>query len=52
MLTLLWKFRWYSLINQVIIWGVIGVVFGALLQRYLGVGRLRPRLRRKRAPVA
>ncbi|MDH6243677.1 CbtA family protein [Mycobacterium sp. OTB74] len=32
---LLWKFRWYSLINQVLIWSVIGVVFGALVQRFL-----------------
>jgi hypothetical protein len=31
----LWKFRWYSLINQVLIWTVIGLVFGALLERYL-----------------
>ncbi|MUL79672.1 CbtA family protein [Mycolicibacterium sp. CBMA 226] len=32
----LWKFRWYSLINQALIWTVIGLGFGALLQRYLG----------------
>jgi len=31
----LWKFRWYSLINQLLIWTVIGLVFGALLDRYL-----------------
>jgi hypothetical protein len=31
----LWKFRWYSLINQLLIWTVIGLVFGALLERYL-----------------
>ena len=33
---LLWKFRWYSLINQLLIWTVIGLVFGALVQRYIG----------------
>ena len=32
---MLWKFRWYSLINQLLIWTVIGLVFGALLERYL-----------------
>ena len=31
----LWKFRWYSIINQMLIWTVIGLVFGALLERYL-----------------
>ena len=31
----LWKFRWYSLINQLLIWTTIGLVFGALLERYL-----------------
>lgn len=30
---LLWSFRWYSLLNQVLIWGVIGVTFGALMER-------------------
>ncbi|MGB8408166.1 MAG: CbtA family protein [Mycobacterium sp.] len=34
----LWKFRWYSLINQALIWTVIGLVFGALVQRYLDGG--------------
>jgi len=31
----LWKFRWYSMINQLLIWTVIGLAFGALLERYL-----------------
>ena len=31
----LWKFRWYSIINQLLIWTVIGLVFGALLERFL-----------------
>ncbi|MDX1878552.1 CbtA family protein [Mycolicibacterium sp. 141076] len=33
---LLWKFRWYSLIDQALIWTVIGLVFGGLVERYLG----------------
>jgi len=31
----LWKFRWYSLINQLLIWTVTALIFGALLERYL-----------------
>jgi hypothetical protein len=31
----LWKFRWYSLLNQLLIWTVTGLIFGALLERYL-----------------
>jgi hypothetical protein len=31
----LWKFRWYSLLNQLLIWTATGLVFGALLERYL-----------------
>ena len=41
---LLWKFRWYSLIDQALIWAVIGLVFGGLVERYLGGTR-------KAAPV-
>jgi putative cobalt transporter subunit CbtA len=33
---LLWKFRWYSLLNQLLIWATIGMVFGALVERYFG----------------
>jgi hypothetical protein len=29
----LWKFRWYSIINQLLIWTVIALVFGELLER-------------------
>jgi hypothetical protein len=29
----LWKFRWYSIINQLLIWTVIALIFGALLDR-------------------
>jgi hypothetical protein len=40
----LWKFRWYSVINQALIWLTIALVFGALLERFLGGPR------RSRAP--
>jgi hypothetical protein len=35
----LWKFRWYSIINQLIIWGGTGLLFAALLERFVGTGR-------------
>ena len=38
----LWKFRWYSVINQLLIWTVIGLVFGALLDRLDRPRRSRP----------
>jgi predicted cobalt transporter CbtA len=31
----LWKFRWYSIISQLLIWTVTGLAFGALLERFL-----------------
>jgi hypothetical protein len=31
----LWKFRWYSLLSQLLIWTVTGLILGALLERYL-----------------
>jgi hypothetical protein len=31
----LWKFRWFSLINQLLIWTVTALIFGTLLERYL-----------------
>lgn len=31
----LWKFRWYSLINQALIWLTIALVFGGLRERFL-----------------
>jgi hypothetical protein len=37
----LWKFRWYSIINQALIWLTIALAFGALLERFLD--GLRPR---------
>ncbi|HEX7660710.1 MAG TPA: CbtA family protein [Pseudonocardiaceae bacterium] len=38
---LLWKFRWYSLLNQLIVWTVIAMVFGALVDRFVA-GRRKP----------
>jgi len=35
----LWKFRWYSLINQLLVWTTIGLVFGALIERLVAGGR-------------
>jgi hypothetical protein len=37
----LWKFRWYSVINQALIWLTIALTFGALLERYLDGPRKR-----------
>ena len=31
----LWKFRWYSILNQLLIWTTIALVFGYLLDRFL-----------------
>lgn len=31
----LWKFRWYSILNQALIWLTIALTFGGLLERYL-----------------
>jgi putative cobalt transporter subunit CbtA len=31
----LWKFRWYSLLNQLLIWTTTALVFGYLLDRFL-----------------
>ncbi len=32
----LWKFRWYSILNQLVIWTTIAVLFGALVERFVG----------------
>lgn len=48
---LLWKFRWYSLINQALIWTVIALVFGALIQRYIA-GSSETEAVKEAAPVA
>jgi hypothetical protein len=39
----LWKFRWYSLLNQVLIWTTVAIAFGWLLDRFVG-GAGRPRV--------
>jgi hypothetical protein len=31
----LWKFRWYAILNQLLIWAIIALVFGTLLDRFL-----------------
>jgi len=31
----LWKFRWYSIINQALIWLTVALIFGALVERFL-----------------
>ena len=38
----LWKFRWYSVINQVLVWTVLALGFGALLDRLDRPRRSRP----------
>jgi hypothetical protein len=47
----LWKFRWYSLINQALIWLTVALVFGALLERFLGVPRREPGAEHAPEPV-
>lgn len=46
----LWKFRFYSVINQLIVWSGIGLVFALLVEQV--VGPLRPQPRATREPVA
>jgi Probable cobalt transporter subunit (CbtA) len=31
----LWKFRWYSIINQALIWLTVALILGALVERFL-----------------
>jgi hypothetical protein len=35
----LWKFRFYAIINQIIVWTAIGLIFSALLERVVGTSR-------------
>lgn len=35
----LWKFRWYSVLDQVLIWTTIALIFGSLLERFLHPAR-------------
>jgi putative cobalt transporter subunit CbtA len=49
----LFKFRLYSLISQAILWGTIGLAFGALLERMLApAGRREPAADSGRLPTA
>ena len=47
----LWQFRWYSIINQALIWLTVALVFGALLERFLGEPRRAPEARQAPGPV-
>jgi hypothetical protein len=47
----LWKFRWYSILNQLLIWTVVALVFGALLERMAGPRRPAPQAEPDREPV-
>jgi len=38
----LWKFRWYSILNQALIWLTIALVFGGFLERFLDGPRRSP----------
>jgi hypothetical protein len=38
----LWKFRWYSILNQALIWLTVALVFGGLLERFLDGPRRKP----------
>ena len=38
----LWKFRWYSLLNQLLVWTVAGLALGALVQRFVSPPVARP----------
>ncbi|MBY8889070.1 CbtA family protein [Streptomyces sp. PTM05] len=47
----LWKFRWYSLLNQLLIWTTIALAFGALLERFLNGGSGRTKRDRAERPT-
>jgi hypothetical protein len=47
----LWKFRWYSILNQLLIWTTIGLTFGTLLERLTGPVQPSPRAAPSREPV-
>ncbi len=38
----LWKFRWYSILNQALIWLTVALVFGGLLERFLDGPQRKP----------
>jgi hypothetical protein len=31
----LWKFRWYAILNQMLIWGGTGLIFASLIERFV-----------------
>jgi hypothetical protein len=39
----LWKFRWYSILNQVIVWGTTGIIFAAFMERFFNLKPKPPR---------
>jgi hypothetical protein len=47
----LWKFRWYSIINQLLIWTVIALIFGALLDRLTRPAKPAPQITQSPEPV-
>ena len=48
----LWKFRFYSVINQALIWLVTALLFGALLERFLDGPRRKPQTGQAPEPEA
>src|ERR1700760_4843049 len=47
----LWKFRWYSILNQLLIWTTVALVFGYLLDRFLRPTGLIPGAARTAGPA-
>ena len=46
----LWKFRFFSILAQMLIWSVIGIVFGTLVERFFNPGAPRRPAPSSRAP--
>jgi hypothetical protein len=46
----LWKFRFFSLLAQMLIWSVIGIIFGTLVERFFNPNAPRPTAPEARAP--
>lgn len=38
----LWKFRWYAILNQLLMWTATGLIFGALLERLVRTSQQDP----------
>jgi hypothetical protein len=47
----LWKFRWYSILNQLLIWTTIALIFGALLDRLTRPAKPSPQITQSPEPV-